>query len=63
MNIRRRARGVNILLASGTPSVLPARDAAGQIPVVLPQLGPPDSERFRANPRTCGRFPGILSLR
>ena len=28
-------RGVDILLASGTPSVLPARDAAGQIPVVF----------------------------
>jgi len=30
--VRRR---VDILLASGTPSVLPARDAAGQIPVVF----------------------------
>ena len=28
-------RGVDILLASGTPSVLPARDAAGQMPVVF----------------------------
>jgi putative ABC transport system substrate-binding protein len=28
-------RRVDILLASGTPSVLPARDAAGQIPVVF----------------------------
>src|SRR5215831_19389107 len=28
-------RGVDILLASGTPSVLPARHAAGQIPVVF----------------------------
>jgi ABC-type uncharacterized transport system substrate-binding protein len=28
-------RGVDILLASGTPSVLPARDAAGQIPIVF----------------------------
>jgi hypothetical protein len=45
MNIGRRARGVNILLASGTPSVLPARDAAGQIPVVLPQLGAPPGFR------------------
>jgi putative ABC transport system substrate-binding protein len=30
--VRRR---VDILVASGTPSVLPARDAAGQIPVVF----------------------------
>src|SRR5262249_44507892 len=30
--VRRR---VDILLASGTPSVLPARDVAGQIPVVF----------------------------
>jgi hypothetical protein len=22
----------------------------------------PDSERFRHTPKTCGRFPGILSL-
>src|SRR5438477_9396839 len=28
-------RGIDILVASGTPSVLPARDAAGQIPVVF----------------------------
>ena len=28
-------RKVDIILASGTPSVLPARDAAGQIPVVF----------------------------
>jgi putative ABC transport system substrate-binding protein len=28
-------RGVDILVASGTPSVLPARDAAGQTPVVF----------------------------
>jgi putative ABC transport system substrate-binding protein len=28
-------RGVDVLLASGTPSVLPARDAAGPIPVVF----------------------------
>ena len=29
------AERVDILVASGTPSVLPARDAAGQIPVVF----------------------------
>jgi putative ABC transport system substrate-binding protein len=28
-------RGVDIVVASGTPSVLPARDAAGQLPVVF----------------------------
>jgi putative ABC transport system substrate-binding protein len=28
-------RGIDILVASGTPSVLPARNAAGQIPVVF----------------------------
>src|SRR6188472_2755531 len=28
-------RGVDVIVASGTPSVLPARDAAGQTPVVF----------------------------
>jgi len=28
-------RGIDLLVASGTPSVVPARDAAGQIPVVF----------------------------
>src|SRR5262245_32879492 len=30
--VRRR---VNVIVASGTPSVMPARDAAGEIPVVF----------------------------
>jgi ABC-type uncharacterized transport system substrate-binding protein len=43
-------RGVDILLASGTPSVLPARDAAGQIPVVFVATFDPVATSLVASP-------------
>jgi hypothetical protein len=46
------------VLSSGGPST-PAVDT----PHRFSAMKQPDSERFRANPRTCGRFQGILSLR
>ena len=50
--VRRR---VDILLASGTPSVLPARDAAGQIPVVFVATFDPVATGTRRKPRPAGR--------
>ena len=46
---------VDILLASGTPSVLPARDAAGQIPIVFVATFDPVATATRREPRPAGR--------
>jgi putative tryptophan/tyrosine transport system substrate-binding protein len=56
-------RGVDILLASGTPSVLPARDAAGQIPVVFVATFDPVATGIVASlARPGGNITGMTSI-
>src|SRR5215467_1438273 len=56
-------RGVDILLASGTPSVLPARDAAGQIPVVFVATFDPVATGLIASlARPGGNITGMTSI-
>ena len=56
-------RGVDILLASGTPSVLPARDAAGQIPVVFVATFDPVATGLVASlARPGGNITGMTSI-
>src|SRR5262249_17882523 len=56
-------RGVDILLASGTPSVLPARDAAGQIPVVFVATFDPVATGLVASlARPGGNITGLTSI-
>ena len=58
--VRRR---VDILLASGTPSVLPARDAAGQIPVVFVATFDPVATGLVASlARLGGNITGMTSI-
>ena len=58
--VRRR---VDILLASGTPSVLPARDAAGQIPVVFVATFDPVATGLVASlARPGGNITGMTSI-
>ena len=58
--VRRR---VDILLASGTPSVLPARDAAGQIPVVfVATFDPVATELVASLARPGGNITGMTSI-
>lgn len=55
---------VDILLASGTPSVLPARDAAGQIPVVFVATFDPVATGLVASlARPGGNITGMTSIR
>ena len=54
---------VDILLASGTPSVLPARDAAGQIPVVFVATFDPVATGLVASlARPGGNITGMTSI-
>jgi putative tryptophan/tyrosine transport system substrate-binding protein len=56
-------RGVDILLASGTPSVLPARDAAGQIPIVFVATFDPVATGLVASlARPGGKITGMTSI-
>src|SRR5262245_60696671 len=56
-------RGVDILLASGTPSVLPARDVAGQIPVVFVATFDPVATGIVASlARPGGNITGMTSI-
>jgi len=56
-------RGVDILLASGTPSVLPARDAAGQIPIVFVATFDPVATGLVASlARPGGNITGMTSI-
>ena len=56
-------RGVDILLASGTPSVLPARDAAAQIPVVFVATFDPVATGLVASlARPGGNITGMTSI-
>ena len=56
-------RGVNIIVASGTPSVLPARDAAGQIPVVfVATLDPVATELVTSLARPGRNITGMTSI-
>jgi len=58
--VRRR---VDILLASGTPSVLPARDAAGQIPLVFVATFDPVATGLVASlARPGGNITGMTSI-
>ena len=58
--VRRR---VDILVASGTPSVLPARDAAGQIPVVfVATFDPVATELVGSLARPGGNITGMTSI-
>ena len=58
--VRRR---VDILVASGTPSVLPARDAAGQIPVVfVATFDPVATELVASLARPGGNITGMTSI-
>ena len=58
--VRRR---VDILLASGTPSVLPARDAAGQIPVVfVATFDPVATGLVTSLARPGGNITGMTSI-
>ena len=58
--VRRR---VDILLASGTPSVLPARDVAGQIPVVFVATFDPVATGLVASlARPGGNITGMTSI-
>ena len=58
--VRRR---VDILLASGTPSVLPARDAAGQIPVVfVATFDPVATGLVESLSRPGGNITGMTSI-
>ena len=58
--VRRR---VDVLLASGTPSVLPARDAAGQIPVVFVATFDPVATGLVASlARPGGNITGMTSI-
>jgi putative ABC transport system substrate-binding protein len=55
--------GVDILLASGTPSVLPARDAAGPIPVVFVATFDPVATGLVASlARPGGNITGMTSI-
>ena len=54
---------VDILLASGTPSVLPARDAAGQIPIVFVATFDPVATGLVASlARPGGNITGMTSI-
>jgi putative ABC transport system substrate-binding protein len=56
-------RHVDILLASGTPSVLPARDAAGRIPVVFVATFDPVATGLVASlARPGGNITGMTSI-
>jgi len=56
-------RSVDILLASGTPSVLPARDAAGQIPIVFVATFDPVATGLVASlARPGGNITGMTSI-
>ena len=56
-------RGVDILLASGTPSVLPARDAAAQIPIVFVATFDPVATGLVASlARPGGNITGMTSI-
>ena len=56
-------RGVDIILASGTPSVLPARDIAGQIPVVfVATLDPVVTELVTSLARPGRNITGMTSI-
>jgi len=56
-------RGADILLASGTPSVLPARDVAGQIPVVFVATFDPVATGVVASlARPGGNITGMTSI-
>ena len=58
--VRRR---IDILVASGTPSVLPARDAAGQIPVVFVATFDPVAAGLVASlSRPGGTITGMTSI-
>jgi putative tryptophan/tyrosine transport system substrate-binding protein len=55
--------GVDIIVASGTPSVLPARDAAGQIPVVfVGTLDPVGTGLVASLARPGGNVTGSTSI-
>ena len=56
-------RGVDIIVASGTPSVLPARDAAGQTPVVfVATLDPVATGLVASLARPGGNLTGMTSI-
>jgi len=56
-------RGVDLLVASGTPSVLPARDAAGQTPVVFVATVDPVATGLVASlARPGGNITGTTSI-
>jgi putative tryptophan/tyrosine transport system substrate-binding protein len=56
-------RRVDIIVASGTPSVLPARDAAGQIPVVfVGTLDPVATGLIASLARPGGNITGLTSI-
>jgi putative ABC transport system substrate-binding protein len=57
------ARGIDILVASGTPSVLPARDAARQIPVVfVATVDPVKTGLVASLARPGGNLTGATSI-
>ena len=56
-------RGVDVIVASGTPSVLPARDAAGQIPMVfVATLDPVATELVTSLARPGRNVTGMTSI-
>jgi putative ABC transport system substrate-binding protein len=56
-------RNVDVIIASGTPSVLPARDAAGKIPVVFVATLDPVATGLVANlARPGGNVTGVTSM-
>ena len=56
-------RGVDVIIASGTPSVVPARDAAGQIPVVfVATLDPVATELVASLARPGRNITGMTSI-
>ena len=56
-------RRVDILVAAGTPSVLPAKDAAGQIPVVfVGTLDPVGMASSQASPSRGSNITGLTSI-
>jgi len=56
-------RGVDVIVASGTPSVLPARDAAGQTPVVFVATIDPGAVGLVASLASPGRnITGMTSI-
>src|SRR4029079_7006082 len=57
-------RKVDIIIASGTPSVMPARDVAGQVPVVFVATLDPVATGLVASLRRAGRnIHGMTKIR